>query len=188
MEISIEYILTNSYKPDLVAYVNQHEDAFVKILKLALLDKQPYSQKAAWLLWSCMKENDARVKKFCDKIINELPHKCASQQRELFIVLGKMDLDPKGLSQLIDTCIDSWQKVEKQPSVRYAAFRLLIKIAFNYPDLLNEIKLLTSDNYFQGLSPTVKKSVMRLVQQLQDHLCQISKSQITVNGTYSANQ
>ncbi|HAO47664.1 MAG TPA: hypothetical protein DCQ97_12105 [Chitinophagaceae bacterium] len=74
--------MTNSHKADLVEYVNKHPKDFIKMLRLAVSNKLPYSQKAAWLLWSCMKENDRRVKKYCSQIIKELPQKTTSRQRE----------------------------------------------------------------------------------------------------------
>jgi len=166
LETAFEHILTNSYKADLVVYVNSHPKDFIKVLKLAISNKQPYSQKAAWLLWSCMKENDLRIRKYSNQIIKELPQKIDSQQRELLIVLEKMNLDSKDVALLFDTCVDIWQKIDKQPSIRYAAFRLLIKIAKKYPDLANELKLLTDDIYIDSLSKIARKSILQLVQNL----------------------
>ena len=166
METAFEHILTNNYKADLIVYLNKHPKDFDKVIKLAISDKQPYSQKAAWLLWSCMKDDDSRIKKYCNKIIKELPQKIDSQQRELIIVLGKMNLDNKYVALLFNTCVDIWRKFDKKPSIRYVAFRLLIKIAQTYPDFANEIKLLTADMYIESLSTSARKSILRLVQKL----------------------
>ena len=165
-ETPLEHILTNSYKADLVDYINQHPGDFAKLCQLALSGKQPYSQKAAWLLWSCMKKNDPRVKKYYHKIINVLPQIPGRQQRELLMVLEKMDLNTKFVAPLFDTCTAIWQTLNNKPSIRYVALRIMIKIGHRYPDLANETRLLTGDIYIDQLSGPVRKSVLRLVQSL----------------------
>lgn len=167
METSLEYILTNSYKADMISYLESHPDAFGEAIRLALSDKQPYSWRAAWLLWSCMERNDHRIKKHIKDIINTLTVKNDDQQRELFIILHKMELDEEYEGVLFNICVDVWGKVNKQPSVRYNAFKLIIKIAKKYPDLSHEIDILTLDQYMNSLSDTVKKSISKMIKGLK---------------------
>jgi hypothetical protein len=54
METALEWTLTNSYKADMISYLAAHPEDFEEVVKLAIADKQPYSWRAAWLLWSCM--------------------------------------------------------------------------------------------------------------------------------------
>ncbi|HOT89685.1 MAG TPA: hypothetical protein PKZ43_03525 [Bacteroidales bacterium] len=63
----LEYILTHSYKTDMISYLKSHPDDFEEIIRLAIADKQPYSLRAAWLLWSCMDKNDQRIHKYIKK-------------------------------------------------------------------------------------------------------------------------
>lgn len=56
VETKLEHILTNSYKADMISYLKSHPEDFDEAIKLAIADKQPYSWRAAWLLWSCMKK------------------------------------------------------------------------------------------------------------------------------------
>ena len=58
-EIStLEHILTSSCEADMIFYIASHPEDFKEATKLAISNKQPYSWRAAWLLWSCMEEND----------------------------------------------------------------------------------------------------------------------------------
>ncbi len=63
--------------------MENHPEYFNEAIELALVDKQPYSWRAAWLLWSCMEENDKRIRKYLKKIIDSLKSKDDGHQREL---------------------------------------------------------------------------------------------------------
>ena len=85
METEFEHILTHSYKADLVSYMKSHPEDFEEAVHLAISDKQPYSWRAAWLLWSCMEKNDQRICRSIEKIIDTIPTKSDDQARELLI-------------------------------------------------------------------------------------------------------
>jgi hypothetical protein len=164
METKLEYILTNSYKTDMIAYLKTHPEDFEKAIKLAISDKQPYSWRAAWLLWSCMDKNDKRIHEYLKKIISAIPTKKDNQQRELLMILLRMDLNDNFQGQLFDICIKIWKKLDKNPSLRYNAFKLLFNISKNHPTLSNEIKSLTESHYVDMLSNSLRKSILKLVQ------------------------
>ena len=159
----LEYILTHSYKTDMISYLKSHPDDFEEIIRLAIADKQPYSLRAAWLLWSCMDKNDQRIHKYIKKIIDTLPDKPDNQLRELLIILQRMNLGDEYEGKLFDICAKIWEKVEKQASVRYNAFKLMIKIIKKHPDLSKEIIFLTESHYTDSLSDTVKKSISKMI-------------------------
>jgi len=166
METELEYILTHSYKADMISYIKSHPENFEEAIKLAISDKQPYSWRAAWLLWSCMDKNDQRVHKYIDKIIDALPTKDDDQLRELLIILQRMELSGDQEGKLFDLCINTWENIGKQPSLRFNAFKLIVKIAKRHPDLSNEINFLTESHYMDSLSDTVKKSILKMMQVL----------------------
>jgi hypothetical protein len=166
METELEYILTHSYKADMISYIKSHPENFEEAIKLAISDKQPYSWRAAWLLWSCMDKNDQRVHKYIDKIIDVLPTKDDDQLRELLIILQRMELSGDQEGKLFDLCINTWENIGKQPSLRFNAFKLIVKIAKRHPDLSNEINFLTESHYMDSLSDTVKKSILKMMQVL----------------------
>ena len=163
METALEYILTNSNKDGMISYMDAHPEDFEEAMKLAIADKRPYSWRAAWLLWSCMKENDQRVQKYIKRIIDSIPTKNDNQQRELFIILQKMELNEDYEGILLDICVNAWLKINKKPSVRFNAFKLIVKIAKKYPELSQEIGLLTQDQYLESLSSAVNKSIFKMI-------------------------
>jgi hypothetical protein len=169
-ETKLEYILTHSYKADMISYLNQHPADFDEVVALAVANKKNISWRAAWLLWSCMAENDQRLQKHLKKLIDKLPTSSDNQLRELLIILQRMELPVNYEGKLFGICVDVWEKTGKQPSVRYNAFKLMVKIAKKNPALINELFLLSEPQYLEALSGTVKKSVLKMLACLSPNL------------------
>ncbi len=170
METSLEYILTNSYKDGTLEYMNNHPSEFDELLQLATSDKQPYSWRAAWLLSNCMLDNDRRVKPYVAEIANILDKVRDSQKRDLLKVLCKMDIDEECEGILFDICVDIWCKLDKMPSVRANAFKLILQITKKNPGLYNEVILLADDQYINTLSGGIRNSVRKWIRKLKSEL------------------
>ena len=93
METALENILTNAYKEGMISFMNEHPEAFVEAIELAISNKQTYSWRAAWLLWSCLVENDSRVQAYIQNIIDSIKNKDDGHQRELLKILLLMELN-----------------------------------------------------------------------------------------------
>jgi len=163
METELEWILTNSYKAGMISYLSSHPEYFEEAIKLALTDKQPYSWRAAWLLWSCIERNDPRIQGYVKNIIETISDKNDDQQRELLIILQQMEISEELEGRLFNHCVTVWGKISKKPSLRYNAFKLIINIAQKHPYLYHEIDFQTQDQYVDSLSPTVRKSISRMI-------------------------
>ena len=77
-----------------------------------------------------------------------------------------MELTEKQESILLDLCIRLWKEIQKTPSLRFTAFRFMHIIILKYPELKNEIKFYTEKKYIETLSPGIKKSINKLIQNL----------------------
>ena len=159
----LEQVLINSYKAGMIEYVESHPEDFDELVKLSIEDKQPFSWRAAWLLWSCMTKNDQRVFHYIDSMIKTLPTKRDGHQRELVKILSDMELNEDQEGQVFDICVSLWEKIGKKPSIRYTAFMEILKIAQKYPELANEISFLTQEHFTETLSPGVRKSINRMI-------------------------
>ena len=165
MQTALEHILVSTYKTGMISFLDTHPEYFEEAIKLAISDKPLYSWRAAWLLWSCMKENDRRIQKYIGDIINTILTKNDNHQRELLKVLIRMELNEEYESFLFDVCITIWEQINKKPSVRHTALKFIIKTAKKHPDLFNEISFLLQDQYLESLSPAVKKSVSKMMKE-----------------------
>lgn len=162
-ETNLEYILTNSLKAELISYIASHQNDFNELIKLSISNKQPYSWRASWLLWSVMDNNDKRLRRNIQTIIDILPVRHDNQQRELLMVLQRMKIDAKYEGQLFDICTKIWQTVSKNPSLRFQAFKVMIAISRKYAELSNEIQSLTEPYYIDNLSNNLRKSISKLL-------------------------
>jgi hypothetical protein len=168
METELEKVLMNFYKEEMILYLTNHPEGFEEAIQLAITDKQPYSWRAAWLLWSCMEENDNRIKSHIPGIIKSLKGKNDGHQRELIKILYLMDLDENHEGILFDHCISIWEKIDKKPSVRFNAFKMIVRISRKYPELSQEIGFLLQDHYLDTLSKGVRHSLERMVNGLEN--------------------
>ena len=162
METALEHVLMNTYKKGMIQYVNSHAEAFDEAVKLAVSDKQKYSWRAAWLLWSCMKKNDSRISGYLTDIVQALQRVHDSQKRELLKILQMMEIDEAIEGKLFNICMDIWEQIDKQPSVRINAFRMMILIAMKHHGLMPEVLELPQGQYLESLSPGAKRSVIKL--------------------------
>ncbi len=163
MQTELEHILISTYKDGMIAYMETHPEAFEEAIKLAVSEKQPFAWRAAWLLWSCMEENDQRVQKHVKEIVKSIKSKNDGHQRELLKILSLMDIDKKYEGILFNLCFELWEEINKTPSVRMTAFKFIIKLVKKHPDLSKEITFLLQDRYLETLSPGVRKSISKIM-------------------------
>ena len=166
METALEKTLTSCYKDEMISFMNAHPECFDEAVELALSDKQPYSWRAAFVLWSVIEENDKRIKKHINKIVKAVKDKNDGHQRELLKILLMMQLDDKYEGILFDICMNVWEQIDKSPSVRVNALKMIIKIAEKHTELIKEISFLAQDHYLESLSPGAKHSVKKLMSKI----------------------
>ncbi len=147
----------------MIAFLTGHPEHFDEAIALALGDDQPYAWRAAWLLFDCMEENDARVRKHVNRIIRTIPERADGHQRELLKILQRMDLSEAQEGRLFDVCMTLWESIGGSPSNRITAFKFIVKMAKKYPELQNELTALTQDWYLDTLSPGVRHSIRKML-------------------------
>jgi hypothetical protein len=168
MESALEKTLTSCYKNEMISFMKSHPDCFEEAVELAVSDKQPYSWRAAWLLWSVIEENDQRIKKYIKRIVNAAKTNSDSHQRELLKILLMMELDEKYEGVLFDICMGIWEQISNAPSVRVNALKLIVKIANKHTELKKEISFLAQDHYLESLSPGARHSVKKRLKELDN--------------------
>lgn len=159
METPLENILAKSYKQEMILYIESNPNAFEELIELAIANKQPYSWRAAWLLWSCMENNDKRIKKQIPTILENLEVFKDGHQRNLINILQKMQINEEHEGRLFDVCVNIWVDIDKQSSVRFKAFECIVELTKSYPELYNEVTTLTEEQYIDPLSQGIKKSI-----------------------------
>lgn len=82
-------------------------------------------------------------------------------------ILYLMDLGENNEGKLFDLAMSIWEKQSSQPSLRFNALKIIIKIAGNHPELKHEIAFLLKNEYLETLSPGVKHSIRKMIKDLK---------------------
>ncbi len=166
MESILENKLMTLYKDEMISFLKSNPEYFEEAIQLAISDKQPYSWRAAFSLWGTIEENDKRIKRHIESIVNCIQEKEDGHQRELLKILYKMEISEKYEGKIFDICMNLWEQISKNPSVRMTAFKFILKISKKHPELLEEISFLTQEQYLESLSPGVKRSIEKMMEKV----------------------
>lgn len=167
MEINFKNNLVQNFnKKELVLFVNKNTDNFTFAMKIALSEEQPYAWRAVWIINHATKNRDPRLTKYLNLIIKNLQEKQDGHQRELLKLVEKIEIEEENEGYIFDLCMTIWGDVDKIPSVRIIALKLIIKIVKKYPELMNEIKFITQEHYLETLSPGIKKSMIKMMREI----------------------
>ena len=169
-ESDLERIIMTAYKEEMMTFIKLDDKYFLEAIKLSLTSKQPYAWRAAWLVHSCLEENDNRVKPYIPEFIQNLKGKPEGHMRELMKILYLVDLDEDQEGELFNHCISTWEQLGHRPAVRYVAFKHILKIAQKHLDLLPEILLLAQEQYTESLSPGIKHSIQKMIKAVNNKL------------------
>ncbi len=168
MTKSLNHILSDSLRKDkMVSFLKKNPNLFDETLKISLRNKEPQSWRAAWLLKHYMSKNDERIIPSINKILKVLPNKKNGHQRELLKILIDMKLTEKQEGILFDKCFTIWEDISKSPSVRGTAFLIIVSTVKKYPELLVEIEFLTQNHYVETLSPGIRNSIVKTIEELR---------------------
>jgi hypothetical protein len=163
VETALEHILASGNKAQMISYIDAHPGDFEELIQLACADKPLYSWRAAFLLWSCMDDNDHRIQKYIKTILHILPTKNANHQREILKILLRMEISEEDEGFLFDHCISVWKKIGNRPSIRHTAFRVIARTINTHAELYYEISFLIQNQYVESLSSAAKKSIFRMI-------------------------
>lgn len=167
MNSPLESVLLRRKKAEMVEFYQNHPECFEEAIKMALSNEEPFCWRAAWMIGGDLKKNDPRITPYISKILELLPEFEDGHQRELLKILLQVQLTEEQESLLFDLSVDLWEQIRKKPSVRYFAFRAMVEVAKKYPELNNEILLLSQPHYVNPLSPGIRKGVLKTVRKLE---------------------
>tara|TARA_R110002050_G_scaffold300722_2_gene471891 strand:- start:32120 stop:32629 length:510 start_codon:yes stop_codon:yes gene_type:complete len=141
--------------------ITKDANKFGDLIKIALENHAPASWRAAYICNHQTIANDPLLLPYLAQIIAEIPTKKDGHQRELLRLALKMDVNENLEGKLFDTSVTIWESVEKSPSARMIAFKVIVKIASKYPEMKSEVAFLTQDHYLDSLSPGIRRSMLR---------------------------
>ena len=154
-------------KEVMLGFIKKHPSMFNDILMASLNTDHKKAWRAALLLGHLIKKNDKRMVPFVMHFIELLPKiSHDGHQRQVLIILDKMELTEKQNGYLFNNSLSIWEAVQKIPSTRIFAFKTMLKISNSFPQLKAELLLFTTNYYTQTLSPGIKVSFKKMTAKL----------------------
>ncbi len=163
---SVAHIFDRFNKNDqMIDYVRKHSQLFPELIIASLCLSNKQAWRCAMLIGHMIQKNDIRLHEYMDQYIDCLSQikKHDGHQRQLLIILDKMELNEIQEGKLFDACMSIWEDIKKIPSTRVRAFWMLLKLSKKYPELKAELLHFTTDYYTSTLSPGIKVSFDREV-------------------------
>lgn len=170
MSESFEYIFTHFTTAQLNEWMVINPHRFEALVELAISPEEKYSRHGAWMLGKWVVGNEDKMPPYIPKMLECIPIVCDSQKRDLLNVLRQVEIGEDHEGILFDQSVKIWSDVGKMPSLRYHAMRVILKIAVKYPDLKNEIDLITSKEYVETLSGGVRNSLGKMLEDYEKKL------------------
>jgi predicted ATPase with chaperone activity len=123
------------------------------------LSQEKFAWRATWVIDHYSKINPAQLQKYAVKYIESVKElKSDGHIRETLKILYNLDLDESQTSEVFEICYKLMQNNKLQSSVRVSAFHFMMKVAEQYPDLKEEIKIIF-ENIKDYLSPGIRNGM-----------------------------
>lgn len=129
-----------------------------------LMKNSDTSWRAAWLISHATAEKDNRIAPFISDIIKSIKGKKDGHQRELLKIVTKQILTKDQEGYFFDVCMNLWQDLNKQPSVRYYCMIFIHKMSEKYPEIENELEYFLGYNYTKSLSSGIHRSLLKKIE------------------------
>lgn len=152
-------------KQRLIDQINRKKELFDAFLSFSLLENEPMAWRAAWVLRSCLVKNDPRIISNALNITKAIKGKEDGHQRELIKNLELIELNESFEGYLFDECMNIWETLTKIPSTRITAFKAMHRISKKYPELKQDLKLLTEVQYTENLTPGIAATLRKLLKE-----------------------
>lgn len=147
-------------KDEILAFVNQKQDIYKEAIELVIYGEHPLAWRSAWVLTHVFSKKDIRLKPYCNVLLQIVPNaKPDGFQRELLRLIQKSGIEEENIGEITNICFDIWESVKKIPSVRIIALKILIEVSDLYPELKQELLLITENHGFiegSGMASSAK--------------------------------
>lgn len=150
-------------KEDLLKELQVRTELHPHIVELATQHSRPKSWRYAWLTYHLLPPGDPSIRASLRKLIEILAHCPEGQQRETLRILEREEIPEEYSGLLFNHTCQIWESLSKRPGVRIFAFRVMMKVARQYPELAQELKAFDQEHYTESLSPGIYQSFKKLV-------------------------
>lgn len=123
------------------------------------ISNEKYAWRAAWVLQHLSQSNPEKLQQHTNKFVSALNNiEIDGHIREMLKIILNLKLTEEQTSEVFDSCYQLLQNNKIQSSVRSTCFNFLLKVAKDYPELKDEIRIIF-ENIKDYLSPGIKRGM-----------------------------
>ena len=123
------------------------------------ISNEKYAWRAAWVLQHLSQSNPEKLQQHTNKFVSALNNiEIDGHIREMLKIILNLKLTEEQTSEVFDSCYQLLQNNKMQSSVRSTCFNFLLKVAKDYPELKDEIRIIF-ENIKDYLSPGIKRGM-----------------------------
>ncbi len=163
--ILAEHSKENTLK--IVAYIGDNEKRFAKLMELFLGDDYRTTQRAAWPLGIIGRQHPQLIQSYLSTFVTMLGDKTkpSAVQRNITRILQTAPLPETIHGELMDACFKLVEAIDTPIAIKAFSLTILGRLAKEYPDIKNEIKLLIEAN-LEHASAGVKNRAEKVLKEL----------------------
>jgi len=149
------------HKESLLEQIRSEDGNTLLLLEWSQLLEQPLGWRATWMLRQVLTKNDPRLKDHISAVLERFPNFNESQKREWMKLLEHQETSDDEEGILYDLSMLEWRNIHNHPALRASAILVVFKIIKKYPELVNELNHLMTQEYLEALSPGIQRSVLK---------------------------
>ncbi|HET9745419.1 MAG TPA: hypothetical protein VFP97_06900 [Chitinophagaceae bacterium] len=133
----------------IVRWVGNDQERFDELFDLFLNDEYRVSQRAAWPVSYCVEEHSNLIQRHFSKLLKNLNKKGIHDavKRNSIRLLQYVTIPEKFHGQVMDICFRYISCPTEPVAVKVYSITVLQNLARQYPDILNEIKLVIRERW-----------------------------------------
>jgi hypothetical protein len=163
MIFSKDQITGRIHKESLIKEIIDNKKSLDQLKKWSLEKEDPLGWRATWLLRQVCQKNDPDMQDLLKIVVEAFPSYNESHKREWLKVIKSIDVSEEHMGILFDYCITEWQRIHNHSALRMESMLFILRIVNLYPELRTEIDHLLTKEYLDPLSPGIRKSLQKQV-------------------------
>ena len=149
-----------------VKWIGSSQQRFDELFKLFISDEYLIVTRAAWPLSYAVQAHPELIKKHISKFVRNLqrPNLYDAVKRNSMRILQDISIPQRFHGEIMNTCFAYISDPAEKPAVKAFSLTVLQKLAQQYPDIRNELKIVI-ETQWENESPAFKSRAKKILKQ-----------------------
>ena len=151
----------------IVRYIGNDKTRFAALIELFFKGEYRITQRAAWPLSYCVRENPGLIQPYFKRLLDNLNRKDipAAVIRNTVRLLQDVEIPRRFHGQVMSACFEFIQQPETPIAVKAFSLTILGRLAAAYPDIRSELRLIIEEQW-EHATPAFRSRASKLLKAL----------------------